>query len=230
MKFKSTIIGQASGSLAGSTFSRNRGGAYIRTRSVPTNPGSAFQSAVRAFMADLTSAWGDTLTPAQRAAWDLYATNVPMTDTLGEPRNVGGIGMYCRSNIARLQAALDRVDDAPSTFDLGEFTAPAFGTISEAGGTAGVTFVNTDAWANEDGGAMLVLLSRPQNPGVNYFKGPYRFAGLVEGDSVTPPTSPASLTLPFPVVEGQRLFGQARVCRVDGRLSLPFRFTALAGA
>jgi hypothetical protein len=230
MKFKSTIIGQASGSLAGSTFSRNRGGAYIRTRSVPTNPGSPQQVAVRAYMADLTSAWGDTLTPVQRAAWDNYAAQVPITDTLGEPRNIGGIGMYCRSNIPRLQAGLDRVDDAPTIFDLGEFTAPAFGTVSESGGTAGVTFDNTDAWANEDGAAMLVSISRPQNPSINYFKGPYRYAGMIEGDSGTPPTSPASLTLPFAVAEGQRVFGVARVSRVDGRLSLPFRFTVLGSA
>jgi hypothetical protein len=224
MKFKSSMVTQASGSVGGLTYSHNRGGMYIRSRATPTNPGSAFQAAVRAFVATLTSAWNDTLTAAQRAAWDTYAENVPMTDSLGEPRNIGGLGHYVRSNVPRLQAGLDRVDDGPTTYNLGEFTAPSFGTISAAGGTAAVNFDTGDDWVDEDDAGMLILLSRGQNPGVNYFKGPYRFTDSIDGDSGTPPTSPASLTAPFALAVGQKLFGQARVSRADGRLSLPFRF------
>jgi hypothetical protein len=230
VKFKSSLITQASGSVGGATFSHNRGGMYVRSRATPTNPGSAFQQVIRGFVAALTSAWNDTLTPAQRAAWDTYAENVPMTDSLGEPRNIGGLGHYVRSNVPRLQAALPRVDDGPTVYNLGEFTNPAFGTISAGGGTAGVTFDNADDWANEDDAAMLVLLSRGQNPGVNYFKGPYRFADLIAGDSVTPPTSPDSITAPFALAEGQKLFGQVRVSRADGRLSLPFRLVGTCAA
>jgi len=43
MKFKSPILSQASGSIAGITFSHNRGGMYVRARAVPTNPGSPQQ-------------------------------------------------------------------------------------------------------------------------------------------------------------------------------------------
>lgn len=227
MKFKGVLIGEASGSVASNTFSHNRGGQYVRQRSVPTNPNTSFQQAIRGFVTLLTSNWGSVLAAAQRAAWDVYAENVLLPDTLGEPRNPGGLGMYVRSNVPRLQAALPRQDDAPTTFNLGEFTNPAFGTLDGSFDTVQLAFTDTDAWANEDDSAMLLYLSRPQNASINYFKGPYRFAGSVLGDAMTPPTSPQSFNAPFPFAPGNRVFGYTRVTRADGRLSGVFRLVGL---
>lgn len=223
MKYKSAILTQASGSIAGLTFSHNRGGLYVRARTIPTNPGSVFQTAIRGFVANLTSLWNNTLTALQRASWDLYGLNVPLLNPLGEPINVGGLAHYVRSNVPRLQAALDRVDDAPVVFNLGDFTNPIFDNFSASATTLAFSFTATDDWANEDGAAMLILGSRNQNPTINYFKGPYRFADLVAGDAITPPTSPATIPSPFTIVVGNQTFTQARVTRADGRLSLPFR-------
>jgi hypothetical protein len=225
VKFKSLMFQQASGSLAGTVFSHNRGGQYTRNRSIPVNPGTVFQTAVRNFMADLTSKWNNLLTPLQRIGWNDYAFLVPLPDTLGEPRNVGGLGMYVRSNVPRLQAALARVDDAPTVYNLGELTAP---TIDGAAAPNGldIGFTNTDEWANEVGGALFVLASKGQNPSINFFKGPYRFTGVVLGAAV-PPTSPASLVLPQTVAAGQQLFVQCRASRADGRLTSPFRLGAV---
>ena len=223
MKFKGTIIGEASGSVASLTFSHNRGGQYIRQRAIPVDPATPAQQVVRQAMSDLTSLWGDTLSAAQRDAWDQYALNVPLPDTLGEPRNVGGLGMYVRTNIPIAQAGLTRVDDAPSIFDLGPFTNPDVASITAPDALL-LNFDNTDAWANEDEAAMLVYGSRANNPSINYFKGPYRFAGSILGNGTTPPTSPAAITMPFVLVAGQRAFLQVRVTRADGRLSGVGRF------
>jgi len=219
-------VATISGSVGGVTFSRNRGGPYMRTRAIPVNPNTTFQQQVRSLMATLTSGWIDDLTDDQRAAWDTYALNVHLPNPLGAPRNVGGLAMYVRSNIPRLQAdpvKYPRVDDAPTTFNLGTYTLPSLDNASEAAQTADVTFDNTDDWAGEDNSGLLIYGSRAKNPSINYMKGPYRFAAEVEGDSVTPPTSPHSVTWPFPFVETQRLFAFFRVSRADGRLSSPFR-------
>jgi len=226
MKFKGTIIGEASGSLASMVFSHNRGGQYIRQRSIPTNPNTTFQQAIRSLVSSLTSRWMDTLTVAQRAAWDVYADLVPLLDALGEPRNVGGLGMYIRGNVARLQTDptnLPRVDDGPTIFNLGSYTEPSVGNVTEAGQTFDVTFDNTDDWANEDEAAMVIYASRPQNPSINHFKGPYRLTGEILGDSVTPPTSPDTQTTAFPFVAGQKMFFRTVVTRADGRTSSTFR-------
>lgn len=225
MKFKGTIVGQASGSIASLTFSHNRGGQYIRNRSIPTNPSTAQQQAVRNLVGTLTSRWQQTLTSAQRDAWNTYASNVPITDALGEPRNVGGLGMYVRSNTPRMQASIAVVDTAPIIFDLGSGTIPTFTSLVGSTDIATIAFTNTDAWATAVGGYLLLYLSRPQSPAINFFKGPYRFMGKVSG-AVSPPTSPATFSAPFNYTATQQAFLQGRFSQTDGRLSAAFRLVA----
>lgn len=229
MKFKSALLTSASGSVGGATWSRNKGGMYIRARAIPTNPSSTYQQTVRSAMAQLVTLWGSVLTAAQRAAWDVYADNTPLIDPLGSPTLVSGLNMYVRGNVLRLQTALVRADDAPTTYDLGGYTEPSV-TASEATQQVSVAFDNTDAWANEDEAAMFCSVSRPFGAGINYFTGPYRLAGLVEGDSTTPPTSPATIAVPFAFVAGQKLGVRCVVSRADGRRSADFRDVIVAAA
>jgi hypothetical protein len=224
MLYKSSLISQGSGSVAGSTYSHNAGGMYIRSRSIPTNPNTALQQAVRNLMTQLTSAWQGVLTPAQRAAWAVYNENVPLLNRLGDSIHIGALPHYVRSNIPRMQAGLARIDDAPTVFNLGEFSALTFAATADDGKVA-VAFENTDDWANEDDAALLMVCSSPQSPSINYFKGPYRYVGKVEGDSMSPPSSPTEFDSLRTLTAGQKLFCQARVSRVDGRLSAPFQGT-----
>lgn len=77
---------------------------------------------------------------------------------------------------------------------------------------------------------MLIQVSRPMNASINFFKGPYRIAGKVQGDSVAPPVSPEAVAAPFAFVAGQQLALEIKVSRADGRLSAKFRGTNVAGA
>jgi len=222
-------VAAISGSVGGTTFSRNRGGSYMRTRAIPVNPNTTFQQEIRSLVATLTSYWLNGLTEDQRAAWDTYALNVELPNALGQPRNVGGLAMFVRSNVPRLQAShvdFPQVDDAPVVFNMGDYTLPSLGNASEATQTAALAFTNTDDWAGEDEAGLLFYGSRAQNPSINYFKGPYRFAHAIKGDVATPPTTPASITWPFPFADTQRIFAFMRVTRADGRLSSPFRLEA----
>lgn len=218
MIFTSPIVSSASGSIAGITMAHNKGGMYMRARTIPTNPGSLYQVAVRNAVTQLTSRWLDTLTPAQRLAWQVYADNVPMLNKLGQTIFISGISHYVRSNAPRLQAGLTRVDDAPTVFNLGDFTTPTY-DASAATDDVEVTFAATDDWADETGSHLIIRASRPQNITINYFKGPFRFADTIDGVTGTPPTSPATITLPFAVEIAQRLFFAAVCTRADGRLS-----------
>ena len=222
MLFKPLMGSQLSGSVGGITASHNAGGSYFRQRATPTNPNSVFQQAVRNAMNALSARWVDTLTQAQRDAWQTYADNVTLVNRVGDAINVPALSMYNRSNVSRLQTGEPRQDAAPTIFNLGALTDPTF-AIDQPAGEVDVTFDNTDDWANEDDSALLVYASAPQNTSIEYFKGPYRFAGKVQGDAVTAPTSPAAIALPFPVAVGQRVFFQVRVTRADGRLSTTFQ-------
>lgn len=208
------------------TFSRNAGGMYVRGRSVPVNPSSPQQQAVRNALNALSQRWISTLTQVQRDAWAVYAANTPITDTLGEARPISANAMYNRCNVARLQAGAAVVDAAPTVYDLGGFTAPVI-TVTASTDLASVAFTNTDAWATAAGGYLLLYASRPQNPSISFFKGPYQYMGKVSG-AATPPTSPASFALPFVCAVGQALYFQVTASQVDGRYSSPLRFRSLA--
>ncbi len=230
MKIKSQTFTQASGSLGGITASHNRGGLYLRARATPVNPNTPQQQEIRGFVAQLTSLWTNVLSPIDRATWDLYALNVPLPDRLGEPRNVGGLAMYVRSNVPRMQSPLPRVDQGPGIFDLGDYSPPTLGILSAAAGTIDVSFAASDAWPSETQAAMIMWTSRGKNPSINYFKGPYRKADRILGDQPAPPVPPSTLTPAFPVLEGQRYFFRFNVTRADGRLGAEYRLTALAVA
>lgn len=219
MKFKSPVYSQASGSIAGITYSHNRGGMYARARTTPTNPNSDAQQLVKAAMASVSSAWVQTLDQGERDAWDVYAAQVPIPDSLGELRNIGGLGHYNRTNVIRVQNGLARIDVAPVIYDLGTFTPLSIEEIIEPADVL-LNFTNTDDWAGPDVGHCFALISRPQNVSINFFKGPFRSAGFLAG-AASPPVSPHTFTGAFPFLPGAKVFCQYRIQQGDGRTSLP---------
>lgn len=227
MKYKGTLVAEASGSIGGLTASHNRGGTYFRQRAVPVNPNTVQQQQVRSYFANAQAAWGGTLTQAQRDAWDTYALNTPVSDALGNQVNAGGKGMFARGYVPRIQAGLTIVAAGPSNYGLPPLTLPGVTSLTATTKVAIITFANTDGWATAVGGALLVFMSRPQSPTIKSFKGPYRFAGKVLG-AVSPPTSPQNITGPFPMVAGQVTFFRFVAVTTDGRLSPDARFSVVS--
>ncbi len=220
MLFTSPVFSQASGSVAGLVFSHGRSGMYTRSRSTPTNPDTERQRIIKTAMKTLTPIWGQTLTAAQRAAWNLYAANVPMVNPLGQTIFLTGQNHFVRTNIPRIQAGISILLVAPTAFDLGTFTAPTLTTIDVASNSVFITFDNSDAWAIAVGGFMLIYQGRTTGPGRAFFGGPYRFVGSIDG-AVIPPTSPATVPSAWPLSDDNIAWAIARVIQVDGRMSLP---------
>lgn len=212
------IAGTLIGSVGNYTFSRNRFGPYIRTRAIPVNPNTPNQQLVKAFMAAIATGWTTGLTQVQRDAWATYAANVPRPQVGGGSIFLTGLNMFIRSNVSRGQQFLAPVFDAPTEFNVGDFSAPQGGIT---GGTQiiSVTFTEADDWVSEDGAAMMIWAGRPQGTGVNFFKGPYQVAGIIAGNLAIPPTSPNAVALPFLIPAGTRAYFRATVTRADGRLA-----------
>ena len=232
MLFKPLLGTDLSGKVGGLVASHNSGGAYFRAATIPTNPNTIFQQAVRTAVASLSSVWQMVLSQAQRDAWQLYADNVTLTNRIGEQHNVSGLAMYIRSNVPRLQASIARLDVAPAIFNLGVFSRGAAENATAGGQTIDIAFTvigPQDPWVTTVGSFLLVYVSRPQNNGIEFFKGPYRFAGSLQGDPA-PPASPFTVTAPFAFLAGQRLFTTSRVVDNDGRLSTSITSNTLAVA
>lgn len=222
VKYGGGII-QMSGSIAGNTYARNRYGNYARARTKPVNPNSDRQTVVRAAMAFLTDRWSQTVTAAQRTAWNLYGSNVNMTNRLGETVNLTGFNHYLRSNIIAKMISLTIVDAGPVVFEIPAHDPTYAITASEATQQITAAYDATMDWADEDGANLILFGGTPQNPQRNFFGGPWRLYGQVTGVNGAPPASPHAGTSPFAIAELQRLWGYARIRRADGRLSEPFR-------
>jgi len=216
-------ITDARGSLAGNVFSRNHFGAYVRARTTPINPRTARQTLVRSSVAFLADRWANTLTAVQRTAWELYASSVAMTDSLGASMYLTGYNHYIRSNIILVMSTLPPVDNGPVIFEIPAHDPTFAISASEATQQISYTFDNTLAWANEDDAYLFKFQGKPQNAQRNSFGGPWRIVGNVAGDSVTAPTSPDAEDSPFAFAEGQHQWCYARIAMADGRLSAPFR-------
>lgn len=182
MKFTTgAMVGDLSGSIGSTTASRNKFGQYFRSKVIPVNPNTTRQQAVRTIFATLVSAWNDTLTSAQRTAWDLWAQNTTIQGKNGSPINITGQNAYVRFNTARLQAGGGRVDSGPVIFNNGA-PVTSFETINS--GFIGQIGVNTDAFSiavnisglASDDGQLSIFLGAPVNASRTFFKGPYQFS------------------------------------------------------
>lgn len=212
------VGGAPSGALGGLVFSHGRGGAYMRSRVIPTNPSSSFQVLARNRMSALTNYWFNGLTVAERQSWDTYAANVPVTNRIGQQIYLTGMNWYVASNSLRDQAGgtITWLADAPTVFNLASFALDVV-TASEATQAISAPYVAGSDWEDDDG-ALLLWATRPQNLTRNYNNLPYRYAGAEYGNTATPPTSPYVCPAPFAFVQGQRIFCKYNVINPDGRI------------
>jgi len=230
MLFKGLLATEMSGSLAGITASHNRGGQYFRARAIPVNPASDLQNVIRGALSWLAIRWTGGLTQLQRDAWDTYADNVTVVDRLGASRKLTGLNWYVAANTPRKQAGIILpsypIDTAPIVMTMAQLTPPTIVSATAATEVLSIGFTNTDDWATAVGGALLVYCGIPQSPGMMAYKGPYKYSGKIAG-AVVPPTSPLPITSAIPFGVGNRIHVQFRSVTADGRISPPFRLSAL---
>lgn len=91
------IVDNISGKLNGTVFSRNKGGHYMRSKSMPFNPRTSFQNAVRARFGAIAQLWG-ALTEAQRDAWRAMASEFPYRNRLGDTKILSGFALHQKLN------------------------------------------------------------------------------------------------------------------------------------
>jgi hypothetical protein len=106
------------GSLNGNVFSRNRGGAYVRTKVSPVQPQTSFQQAVRAIFKAVAQMWATTLDAGQRAAWDAWAAVHPFVNVFGDSIILSGVAAFEAVNARLGQIGEDYIEDPPETWSV----------------------------------------------------------------------------------------------------------------
>lgn len=94
----SALVGALSGAMGSTVFSRNKGGAYLRARSVPVTSTTEFALEAKARMSAKTAAFR-LLTTAQRLSWEEWAASHTVTDRLGMQIQLSGHQAFVSSNI-----------------------------------------------------------------------------------------------------------------------------------
>lgn len=221
MKYTSALLTAASGKLRGLVASHNKGGTYFRGKTIPTNPATAGQVAARARVGTLQARFRLTLTAVQKAAWAVFAENTNVIDRLGNSVLLTAQNWYLKANTIRMQGGFGFADAAPTTFALSTLS-PLFGTVTASSTNLLMSWNQVDDWqGNTSTAGVNIYASRPQNPTINYFTGPYFFAGTIRS---TAGSGTVGLALPFVAgPTGTKIFIRAVATAVDGRPSSVFR-------
>ena len=127
-KIKTTAFMDAiSGKVNGTVFSRNRGGAYVRSKGVirfkpgselsdsvnltaPTVQSGSPQGASIAILTSLSKQWSSALTGDQRIAFNAAVDSFKKTDVFGDLRSPTGSQLFIRLNSVQKNAAQHRID------------------------------------------------------------------------------------------------------------------------
>lgn len=91
------MMTDARGKLGGQVFSKNRSGAYVRTKVTPVNPQTSFQQANRSLLGNLSSAWSN-LNQEQRLAWNSQVENWQKTNVFGDLNKPTGKNLFTGLN------------------------------------------------------------------------------------------------------------------------------------
>jgi len=209
----------SSGSYQNLTFSRNRFGQYIRGRSIPVNPNSSFQVAVRTRMSVNSSAWR-LLTAAQRTAWADFGAMISRTDALGQAYTLNGFMAYCSINNNRV-AAGDAVITDPLIYTEPAALVTMPLTVTSAAFSVAYTVTPLPA------GARLFVYAGPQRTSGRSFEGDMRLITVTAAAAASPANVLAAYTGRFGApVTGNKVF-VAGVTYLAGVLSQPLLSSAI---
>lgn len=168
------VASAISGSTGGTTFSRNKGGAYMRARVVPLNPKTAAQTVVRSNFAASAKAWSNLLTDTQRAAWTFFAQANPVMNTLGASIILSGLSMYTRLNQVLAQGGYAGIDDPPANLNIDPITPATVLNATNSGPSINFTTAAQSAFVNT---SYYIFATGAMNAGRTPAQNQYRFIG-----------------------------------------------------
>lgn len=163
------IVSAASGSIGGTTFSRNRYGSYVRNKAIPVNPNTSYQQEVRAIMSARSQEWRG-LSDDQRNQWKTWAQINPFTDVQGNSQVLQANAAYVRLNALLTQSGEPAIS-APPTADAPDALTDLSFVPSQTLGTCVVTFAPTPLDADDK---LVVLAAVVNSPGVAYVENLYK--------------------------------------------------------
>lgn len=119
------------GKLGGQVASKNRAGAYIRTKVTPVNPQTSFQSAVRQRLAVLSARWSN-LPESARTSWNEAANSAEWSknDIFGDARRPTGKNLFTGLNLVSLEVTNTLMSRPPKKANFSPFSISSLDVIA----------------------------------------------------------------------------------------------------
>lgn len=183
MKIKfGSFITEGRGKIGGHVASRNRAGAYLRTKVSPINRNTLAQQLVRAVFASISRAWS-SLSQAQRDAWNAAVTNWKQTDIFGDVKTLSGFNLHQKLNLIRggFELPFLEVPAAPdSNLQPAMFNGATI-TLSSGQIIADIQTPDPTLIVGGDYG-FQVFATPPLRPGKEFVENDKRVIGYISGE------------------------------------------------
>lgn len=179
IKFGALVVA-GRGKIGGHVASRNRAGAYLRTKVTPVNPQSLDQIACRNRLAGISTDWRD-LTAAQRIAWNAAVSDYARTDIFGDIRNPSGFNLHQKLNNNLVNVAQAQITAPPLPESIDAFTS-----FSAAVDFTLQTVTLTYAPVIAADHSALVLGTPAISPGITFVKSEFRQFDVMNAADASP--------------------------------------------
>lgn len=181
------MVVEGRGKLGGHVASKNRGGAYFRTKVTPVNPQSSSQLGVRNRFATYSQNWKG-LTAAQRAAWNAAVGDFTTTNVFGDVVTPSGANLYQKLNNNLVTVGESAITSPPTPAAVGEFVAS---TLTAESGTQSLSL--TSGGAVPANTAIKVFATKQLSAGKSFIKNEYRLITTLAAAA----TSPMDILTPY---------------------------------
>lgn len=166
MKYIGLLSSAASGKLGGVVASHNRGGTYFRHHSIPVQPRTPAQRAVRNQLAAFSSAF-KALTAAQIAGWNALGSTVTLKSKLGTTYSPTGQQLFvsCNKHLYEINITtqLSTAPSIPSIPSISVFSITPGGTSGSPATVSAIDYTVTPSLPDNFG--VVVRASSVQSPG-----------------------------------------------------------------
>lgn len=196
MKF-GAIVTDGRGKIGGHVASKNRHGAYLRTKVTPSNGQTSFQQGVRNLFTSLSQGWR-SITQAQRDAWNAAVASFSKTDIFGDLRNPSGANLYQKLNNNLIRTGWTAIADPPNPVEVVDITIGAL-SVAATAGTMSLAYVANALDTSE----IEVYATAPLSAGKSFVKSEYRLVTQFTSDSVSPLNMAAAYVSKFGALTGQ---------------------------
>lgn len=211
------VVADMRNKLNGTVFSKNRSGAYVRTKVSPVNAQTSDQTIVRQRLASLSAQWRG-LTESQRNGWIAATEYFPRTDQFGNTYLMSGLSLFVSLNTNNLTIGEAVLTDAPAPREIPEFNIVSV-TADESASTVSVA-LSEAVPANF---ALVLQATAQQSAGVNFFKNKYRQIGVFAAATATPVAIGTEYEAKFGnIISGQKISVRGYlICVLNGQAGIP---------